>query len=258
MKKQGHYCKVCGEYKANEKFSGQGHTAHICKKCVSLPVEERNKEMLLTRLTNLPWQLSKEQIAWLKNLQKDRRPEISEMATALYRERFPFAERRERKKQLCIVHMDLTVNGELYDEYGDGYDLDAALSVDRDKGSVKMRQADMAKTVLLPRKEMNRLLRWMVSSLEIFCWDEDYDLTGEEDVFEKAWKDDACYSQDKEEESAGEALEKADPVWSLCLTYADGTTQTMLAYTAIHERLKDLIDELLSYFHLDDEDEWDE
>ena len=22
MKKHGHYCKVCGEYKANEKFSG--------------------------------------------------------------------------------------------------------------------------------------------------------------------------------------------------------------------------------------------
>ena len=23
MKKRGHYCKVCGEYKANEKFSGK-------------------------------------------------------------------------------------------------------------------------------------------------------------------------------------------------------------------------------------------
>ena len=23
MKKHGHYCKVCGEYKANEKFSGK-------------------------------------------------------------------------------------------------------------------------------------------------------------------------------------------------------------------------------------------
>lgn len=29
MKKNGHYCKVCGEYKANEKFSGKGHAAHI-------------------------------------------------------------------------------------------------------------------------------------------------------------------------------------------------------------------------------------
>lgn len=25
MKRHGHYCKVCGECKANEKFSGKGH-----------------------------------------------------------------------------------------------------------------------------------------------------------------------------------------------------------------------------------------
>ena len=24
MKKHGHYCKICGEYKANEKFTGKG------------------------------------------------------------------------------------------------------------------------------------------------------------------------------------------------------------------------------------------
>lgn len=39
MKKHGHYCKVCGEYKANEKFSGKGHASHICKSCASLPAE---------------------------------------------------------------------------------------------------------------------------------------------------------------------------------------------------------------------------
>lgn len=34
-KKQGHYCRICGEYKANEKFSGKGHAQHICKACMS-------------------------------------------------------------------------------------------------------------------------------------------------------------------------------------------------------------------------------
>lgn len=34
-KKQGHFCKVCHEYKANEKFSGKGHALHICKQCMS-------------------------------------------------------------------------------------------------------------------------------------------------------------------------------------------------------------------------------
>lgn len=38
-KHQGHYCKMCGEYKSNESFSGKGHRLHICKKCIS----KRNK-----------------------------------------------------------------------------------------------------------------------------------------------------------------------------------------------------------------------
>lgn len=38
---RGHYCKICGEIKANEKFSGRGHRNHICKKCASLPIDKR-------------------------------------------------------------------------------------------------------------------------------------------------------------------------------------------------------------------------
>lgn len=30
---QGHFCKICQTYKANEKFSGKGHHQHICKTC---------------------------------------------------------------------------------------------------------------------------------------------------------------------------------------------------------------------------------
>lgn len=36
-KQQEYYCRICGEYKANEKFSGKGHARHICKECQSLP-----------------------------------------------------------------------------------------------------------------------------------------------------------------------------------------------------------------------------
>lgn len=38
-RQQGYYCKICGERKANEKFSGKGHAVHICKECQSLPAE---------------------------------------------------------------------------------------------------------------------------------------------------------------------------------------------------------------------------
>ena len=78
MKKRGHYCKVCGEYKANEKFSGKGHAAHICKTCAALPPEKQAEEMALTRLVNLPWRLSKEQLSWLKKRMKDRRDELED------------------------------------------------------------------------------------------------------------------------------------------------------------------------------------
>ena len=42
-KRQGHYCKICGEHKANEKFSGQGHANHICKACSKLSLKQRKE-----------------------------------------------------------------------------------------------------------------------------------------------------------------------------------------------------------------------
>ncbi len=50
----GHYCKTCGEYKANEKFSGKGHAAHICKACSCLSATEKAAAMDMNRLTDFP------------------------------------------------------------------------------------------------------------------------------------------------------------------------------------------------------------
>lgn len=88
MKKRGHYCKVCGRYRANEKFTGKGHAAHICKDCAKLPPEEKAKQETLKRLSNLPWHLSKAQKAWLKNRTQDRRPEVKALAQEQYDMRF--------------------------------------------------------------------------------------------------------------------------------------------------------------------------
>ena len=38
-KHQGHYCKMCGENKSNETFSGKEQKLHLCKDCMS----KRNK-----------------------------------------------------------------------------------------------------------------------------------------------------------------------------------------------------------------------
>lgn len=88
MKKHGHYCKVCGRYRANEKFTGKGHAAHICKDCAKLPPEEKAKQETLNRLFNLPWHLSKAQKTWLKNRTQDRRPEVKTLAQEQYDMRF--------------------------------------------------------------------------------------------------------------------------------------------------------------------------
>ena len=50
----GHYCKICGEYKANENFSGKGRAAHICKACSRLPAAEKTAAITINRLMNLP------------------------------------------------------------------------------------------------------------------------------------------------------------------------------------------------------------
>jgi len=36
----GHYCWACDRRRANEKFSGHGHSRHICRDCAKLGSEE--------------------------------------------------------------------------------------------------------------------------------------------------------------------------------------------------------------------------
>lgn len=36
----GHYCRICGRARANEKFSGKGHKNHICKDCSGKPKQQ--------------------------------------------------------------------------------------------------------------------------------------------------------------------------------------------------------------------------
>ena len=96
MKKRGNYCKVCGEYKANEKFSGKGHAVHICKACSSLPPEKKSEMMTMNRLFNLPWHLSKEQKVWLQNRTRDRRPAVKALAQEQYDMRFGHWHRETR------------------------------------------------------------------------------------------------------------------------------------------------------------------
>ncbi|MEA1944538.1 MAG: hypothetical protein U9N07_04285 [Euryarchaeota archaeon] len=47
---RGHFCKVCGKILPNEKFSGKGHAAHICKKCARKSKAQQSEEIAITRI----------------------------------------------------------------------------------------------------------------------------------------------------------------------------------------------------------------
>ena len=233
MKSHGHYCKICGEYKANEKFSGKGHAAHICKACQSMPVEERNKEEILTRMMNLPSHLSKEQISWLKKHRKDKRPEVSEAAKAVFAERFPYAERNERKWQLHVGRLEFYVDSPLIDEYGDEFDFCGTFVVDKKTCTISMESSGKTETVTLDRKSMNKLLKSVIHYYEVFCWEEDY----------------IC-----------EAYDDDHSVWKIHIEYLNGGTQDIQSSDDLPHKVEELAEELLGYFEPDefDNEEFDE
>jgi hypothetical protein len=38
----GQYCRICGRTRPNERFSGHGHSIHVCRDCAKMPKEERD------------------------------------------------------------------------------------------------------------------------------------------------------------------------------------------------------------------------
>lgn len=96
-KQQGHYCRICGDYKANEKFSGKGHAQHICKSCMSAMRSGKNPEDILPE----PLPVSRKRKAVLKAF-------ISEVVTEYWQEnrQIPFAESFSELKKYIIGTYD--------------------------------------------------------------------------------------------------------------------------------------------------------
>lgn len=137
-KPQGHYCKICGERKSNESFSGKGHAAHICKACSRLSPQQQAEQITLNRLSELPMRyLSNTEIKWLKNRTSDHRPAVRELAREVYAERFPYAARNQRKQQLSIKVLELAVDSEVYDLYGDSTHINENYRVTRTPPAIR-------------------------------------------------------------------------------------------------------------------------
>lgn len=245
-KKHGHYCKVCGEYKSNESFSGSGHAAHICKKCAALPAAQRSEKMVLTKLWNLPWQLSTQQREWLSGLRNESRPEVASAAKELYADRFPYAARNERKKRLHILHMEFTAYGEVIDEYGDVCCEDIQFTLDRKEHTVTLHRENETMQIMLTEKDMRKLLNVIVNSYEIFCWEDDYGFSNAADTDALG---EAEWEAESPDEAAPEEPEQEDsPSWTVSVRYINGEAQEMRGYGDLPDRVNELALELLALF----------
>ena len=234
---QGHYCKICGQYKANEKFSGRGHATHICKACSKLSAAEKAEAQTITRLSNLHGRLNDGEKKWLENRVRDRRPEVAALAREVYNMHFPYAERNARKKQLLINTLVFELNNAtIYDGFGDEYQVNLRFTSNRLTNVLTMADLSASGTeqsITLEKKQMAKLLRWAIHTLEIFMWEEDYDLSPDEDLFE----DDDLEAEEPEPETK--------IYWRVLLEYANKTSQEIVSY---QDNLYDKPDEL--YFAL--------
>ena len=251
----GHYCKICGEYKANEKFSGKGHAAHICKACAKLPAAEKAERETITRLMNLPMgRLSESQKKWLKNRTQDSRPEVSALAREIYNAHFPHAERNAMKKQLLINNLEFEVHTDIYDEYGDEWEVNQRFTADRKNRELTMTDFDTGKAmeIAIDGGKMSKLLRWIVHTLEIFMWEQDYGLGPETldpdvDLSPDFYDEDETFSAD--EYSAPEG----PPCWRVKVEYSNHKEQQILSVQDfLDDRPEEGYCELLSFFGVDE------
>ena len=94
----GHYCRICGRERPNEKFSRHGHKIHVCKICKALPKAEREAIEQKDEISGFLHQshISDKNIKRLQSLEASTNPHIRTLATlvlAIARVR-PYKKRR--------------------------------------------------------------------------------------------------------------------------------------------------------------------
>lgn len=265
----GHYCKICGEYKSNEKFSGKGHAAHICKACSKLSAAEKAEAMTINRLMNFHMgRLTASEKNWLENRVHDRRPEVASLAREVYNTHFPYAERNARKKQLIINTLSFELhNTTVYDEYGDEYPVNMRFTADRLSNILTMADFDadgVEQAITLEKKQMGKFLRWVIHTLEVFMWEEDYQLGPDNpfvdipdlDLLPEYWpngEDDDWPEDDAPEQEESEP--EAEIYWRVNIEYADGVEQEIASYQDyLFDKPDELFFALREYFQPETDD----
>ncbi|MGL6200433.1 MAG: hypothetical protein ACRC3H_15995 [Lachnospiraceae bacterium] len=278
-KPHGHYCKVCGEHKANEKFSGKGHAAHICKSCMKLSPAQRSKEMILRKIENMPFRyLSESEIKWLRSKMNDKDEEILEAARNAHQAKFPNYERNMVKKGLTAFSLDFFLHGEVWHEYGDEIPVHVRFTLDR-SGLARcmdytLPEQKHERKIQLESKYTKKLLKYVVHELNAPFWNEDLsdskcgsdpylDILPEYRYSEgyipdcEDWEDDS--EEDSEEVAApDEEQELGEPICTLSLELNNGDNPEIKFYNQLHDEPQELYWQLLELFEPEPEFDMDE
>jgi len=112
MKKKryrGHYCRICGDVKPNEAFSGKGHRRHICKVCARMPAEDRDAIIVTQQVCDLLMErkISPKSIAKLKRLAESPNREVADTADLVLQVALVAPRERDREEILKKNHPEL-------------------------------------------------------------------------------------------------------------------------------------------------------
>lgn len=192
-------------------------------------------------------------------MQSDSNPEIADAAKEIYASRFPYALRNERKQQLHIKHMELAIDSEVMDEYGDCADRLLLFIVDRNTGTVQMTENNESQQETLSTKEMRKLLNRVVNQYEIYWWDEDYNRPIHS--IDLALLDDYWVSDtDLEEEDVSAPFTDGEPpTWKVSVVYSNRESQEMCGYDEyLPDHIHELVSDLLTLFEDDEMNDYEE
>lgn len=267
-KPHGHYCKVCGQHKANEKFSGKGHAAHICKACAAMSPAERSEQMTLNKIEGMAFRyLSEQEIKWLRGKMNDQRPAISAAARDAHGIKFPRYERNMSKKGLTARALEFYIHGEVWDEYGDEIPVHMRFFADN-TGLFRRIDYDAPEDgreteLHIGQQPALKFLKAVVQQLNAPFWagdlsdagpgdDEDFDpfLDGDEYDFEDDAEDEpAPVPAEQGEPEAGRP-----PLWSLRLVLNKGGEKEITFYNQMHDEPQELFWLLMGWFEPDGDD----
>ena len=267
-KPHGHFCYVCGEHKANEKFTGRGHANHICQVCQALPAYRRNEMIAVRKIGNMAFRhLSETEIKWLRGKMNDSRPEVRAAAREAHAVKFPRYERNMMKKNLTTRSLEFFIHGEVWDEYGDERRVHMRFFADS-TGVMRRVDYDTAEgeretEIKIRQPDALKFLKAVVHEYNAPFWSEDLSDAGpgDEDAFSggfDAGKDDenfdwALYVEDESADEPEPADTGREPVCSLKLTLTKGygeRTQTL--YNRLHDEPQELFWALMSWFEPDE------